>query len=119
MKMMFRFTKPKHDLDIDIRFMLANERTLLAWIRTALAIIAGGAAVTFISPLPRYGLVMGLGAIVFGGVCAVIGYVRYHIADQAIRRHELPPVGFGGLLGVIGVVVFAAAIALTQAFGLK
>ena len=29
----------------DVRFSLANERTFLAWIRTALALLAGGIAV--------------------------------------------------------------------------
>ena len=28
----------------DVRFSLANERTFLAWIRTALALLAGGVA---------------------------------------------------------------------------
>ena len=32
---------PRHP---DYRFSLANERTLLAWLRTALALIAGGVA---------------------------------------------------------------------------
>ena len=29
----------------DYRFTLANERTLLAWLRTGLALVAGGVAV--------------------------------------------------------------------------
>lgn len=33
----------------DYRFTLANERTFLAWIRTALALIAGGVAVRHLS----------------------------------------------------------------------
>ncbi|MDT5236302.1 MAG: putative rane protein, partial [Mycobacterium sp.] len=31
--------------ELDYRFTLANERTFLAWIRTALALLAGGVAV--------------------------------------------------------------------------
>jgi putative membrane protein len=34
----------------DYRFTLANERTFLAWIRTALALIAGGIAVVQLVP---------------------------------------------------------------------
>jgi putative membrane protein len=34
----------------DFRFTLANERTFLAWIRTALALIAGGVAVAQLVP---------------------------------------------------------------------
>jgi uncharacterized membrane protein YidH (DUF202 family) len=34
----------------DYRFTLANERTFLAWIRTALALIAGGIAVAQLVP---------------------------------------------------------------------
>ncbi|WP_283215114.1 DUF202 domain-containing protein [Pseudofrankia sp. DC12] len=36
--------------DPDYRFSLANERTFLAWIRTALALLAGGIAVVQIVP---------------------------------------------------------------------
>ena len=34
----------RHGSEPDVRFTLANERTFLAWIRTALALIAGGVA---------------------------------------------------------------------------
>ena len=37
---------PPGKIDIDVRFLLANERTLLAWIRTAVTLQAGGLAVT-------------------------------------------------------------------------
>ncbi len=38
----------------DYRFTLANERTFLAWIRTALALIAGGVAV--VQFVPQFGV---------------------------------------------------------------
>jgi putative membrane protein len=34
----------------DYRFTLANERTLLAWLRTGLALVAGGVAVATYAP---------------------------------------------------------------------
>lgn len=113
---MFKFKKPKNDLDIDIRFLLANERTLLAWVRTGLTLIAGGVAVAFISTDSRYGMIAGLGAITFGGLLALIGYVRYRTADSAIRRGVLPPTGIAGLLVVIGVIIFAVALLMAREF---
>ena len=111
---MFKWKKPAHDLDIDIRFLLANERTLLAWIRTALALIAGGVAVAFISTDSRFGAIAGIGAVAFGGMLAAIGYVRYQVADAAIRAGKLPSTGIGGLLVVLGVVVFASALIVAK-----
>jgi len=43
--------------DPDPRFSFANERTFLAWIRTALALIAGGLAITQL--LPSFGFTGG------------------------------------------------------------
>src|SRR6187397_256224 len=40
-----------HGHDPDPRFSLANERTFLAWVRTALALVAGAAAIDAL-PLP-------------------------------------------------------------------
>lgn len=111
---MFKWKKPAHDLDIDIRFLLANERTLLAWIRTALALIAGGVAVAFISTDSHFGAIAGIGAVAFGGMLAAIGYVRYQVADAAIRAGKLPSTGIGGLLVVLGVVVFASALIVAK-----
>lgn len=109
--------KPANDLDIDIRFLLANERTLLAWIRTALTLIAGGVAVAFIATDSLTGTVAGMGAVGFGGVLALIGYIRYRVADIAIKSGQLPPTGASGIIVVAVVVIFA--IALVAARGLR
>lgn len=111
---MLKWKKPKHNLDIDIRFLLANERTLLAWIRTALTLIAGGVAVAFISTDSRYGTVAGMGAVAFGGLLALIGYIRYQVADTAIRAGKLPATGISGILVVLGVVIFAATLIIAR-----
>ncbi len=111
---MIRWKKPKNNLDVDIRFLLANERTLLAWVRTGLTLIAGGVAVGFIAPDATEGTIAGIGAIAFGGILGIIGYVRYQVADTAIRAGKLPATGFGGLLVVIGVMIFAVLLLLAR-----
>lgn len=80
-----------NDLDPDIRFLLANERTLLAWIRTAIAVIAGGVALTQFGGDSSAKTATGIVAILLGGFMASIGYIRFRNADKAIRRGELPP----------------------------
>ena len=72
----------------DYRFSLANERTLLAWVRTALALDAAGLGVIrFAPPLggPGGREAVGGGLILLGAVTAWSGYRRFLSADQAIR----------------------------------
>lgn len=107
---MFKWKKAKHDLDIDVRFLLANERTLLAWVRTGLTLIAGGVAVAFVAVNQPNGKLAGLIAILAGGVLSMIGYVRYQVADAAIRAGILPPQGIGSIFVVLGVTLFAIVL---------
>lgn len=104
---MLQKKKSKNDLDVDVRFLLANERTLLAWVRTGLTLIAGGVAVAFVASHEPSGKVAGLTAILAGGVLSMIGYVRYQAADAAIRLGKLPSQGVGGIIVVLGVAAFA------------
>ena len=103
-------------LDVDVRFLLANERTLLAWIRTSLAIIAGGVALATVHKHHQY---IGIIILLLGAGSALIGYHRYHVADRSIRRHHLPPSGNGPRLQVIGIVVITIALAIAQLTILK
>ena len=113
-RLMFKWKKPANELDIDVRFLLANERTLLAWVRTGLTLIAGGVAIAFISTDSGYGTIAGVGAIGFGGILAMIGYARYHAADAAIRAGKLPAQGVGSIFVVAGVVVFAVFLIIAR-----
>jgi putative membrane protein len=72
----------------DYRFSLANERTLLAWVRTALALDAAGLGVVrFAPPLGPEGgpEVAGAILVLLGAVTAWSGYRRFLSADRAIR----------------------------------
>lgn len=78
----------------DPRFSLANERTFLAWIRTALAIIAAGIVVALSGDLiprpPRVATAATLS--VCGALLAVVAFHRWLRAERALRRAEaLPP----------------------------
>ncbi|HSX05533.1 MAG TPA: DUF202 domain-containing protein [Candidatus Saccharimonadales bacterium] len=101
----------QEQLDVDVRFLLANERTLLAWIRTSLAIEAGGLALAQLHKNRPY---VGLLILLLGAGVALIGYHRYRVADRSIRRHHLPPSGNGPTVQVAGIVVVAVVLAIAQ-----
>lgn len=115
-------TQTKHPdpemLDPDVRFLLANERTLLAWVRTGLTLQAGGFALAhFSTNNTASSQIAGIIAIVSGGVIAVVGYNRYKAADRAIRNHQLPETGVGPAIEVITVVVIALLLSIIQIIG--
>lgn len=97
----------------DYRYSLANERTFLAWIRTSLALLAGGIAITQIAPElgPRaLRLTVGIALIVIAGVIAGAAHHRWSNAERAMRLGvALPPnrltivLGYG--LAVVAVVI--------------
>lgn len=93
-------------LDPDVRFLLANERTLLAWLRTALALLAGGLALTQFGNPTTYKSIAAIGVLVMAGLMVILGYVRFRVADAAIRAHKLPATGKGPILQVIAVLLF-------------
>lgn len=97
--------------DVDARFLLANERTLLAWIRTSLAIEAGGIALIGLHSEKKY---LGLSIVLLGAVVSFIGYHRFRAADKAIRAQQLPPSGLGSAVQLLGVVTVAIVICVVQ-----
>ena len=105
-------------VDPDVRFLLANERTLLAWIRTGLAVVAGGVALTQIGHSSDTKGVIGIAAMLLGGFMAVVGYIRYQAADKAIRRGELPTIGHEPIIQAGSVAVIAFALVVTHFLGI-
>lgn len=88
---------------VDYRFLLANERTFLAWVRTALALVAGGLAVDqFLTELTFVVRAVLAAALLLGGVsCAVRAVHHWVRCERAMRRGEdLPPSRFPALLAV-------------------
>jgi putative membrane protein len=104
--------------DPDYRYSLANERTFLSWVRTALALMAGGVAVVQWAPDlgPHSGRVMpGLALIVIAGMLAGASHRRWLRRERAMRLDEaLPhtrlPVFLGYSLAAVAVVLLATLI---------
>lgn len=72
----------------DYRYTLANERTLLAWVRTALGLLAGGVAVHQL--VPAFGVGWARTAIAVACVVLAVfvlarGLARWRAVDAAMR----------------------------------
>jgi putative membrane protein len=92
----------------DARFTLANERTFLAWIRTALALVAGGVALETLGLdlQPGLRLAASLVLIVGGIVVPVIAWTGWMRVERALRRGApLPSTVVGVCLAVLVAVV--------------
>lgn len=106
--------------EVDYRFILANERTFLAWMRTSLALIAGGVALDqFVVVANARSLVtfLGIFAIALGGLVAVLGMIQWRRADKAMHNgtrmeSSMTVMILGGVLAI-----FALTIALLLAVG--
>lgn len=102
----------------DYRFTLANERTFLAWIRTALALIAGGIAVVqFVPEFGIAGVRHGLSIVLTagGGLLAAQAVRRWQLVQAAMRREqELPrthvPLILGASIFAVTVVVLVVLV---------
>ena len=103
----------------DPRFTLANERTLLAWNRTGLALIAAGVAVAqFLKvDVGAAPLILAVPLIAFGAALSVGSYRQWRRIELALRlRRPLPKSLLPHIL-IYGVVVLAAcatAISILQ-----
>ena len=89
----------------DYRFTLANERTFLAWIRTGLALIAGGlACAQFLPPLPIAHLREGIAILllVLGGLVALRAVDHWARTERAMRlKEDLPRSRFPAILAIV------------------
>lgn len=102
--------------DPDYRFTLANERTFLAWFRTALALIAGGVAVVQLIPefaFPGARHILGTALTVSGGALSLAAVRRWRRVQDAMRHdRDLPPTRIPALLGLALAVITVFVVVL-------
>lgn len=102
----------------DPRFSLANERTALAWMRTALALVGGGVAIVSLaslSTLPAWAALVGAAACIGGAALAVRAVRAWAKIERALRlRQPLPAPG--ALVALAGGVVVLGLLTLVLAF---
>jgi putative membrane protein len=103
----------------DARFTLANERTFLAWSRTALALVVAGLAIVQLLPpfpgVPWGRHIIGTPLILLGSAVAVISYLEWTGNQRALRHGQ--PVSRSRLPGILAVTIaiiglVAAALAV-------
>jgi putative membrane protein len=104
----------------DVRFTYANERTFLAWNRTALALIATGVAATQLLPKLQveWGRrLLGLPLIALGALVAAESFRQWRANQRAMRRGDPLPRSWMPLVLTVGIVVIGAIAVLIAAFG--
>jgi putative membrane protein len=106
----------------DPRFTFANERTFLAWSRTALAlVVAGLGIVQLLPPFPGVAAgrhLLGVPLIVLGAVLAVAAYTEWVRNQRALRRGEPMPVSVMPWIlaaTITGIAIIAAVVLLLSA----
>lgn len=109
---------------VDSRFAQANERTLLAWVRTLLGCLGLGPALErgMFEGLLRdpatapWARSVGLGLMALGCVGSVLGAYRHHRVHCALLAGAPLPVGAGPVVGfVFAVAVLGTALTVVAA----
>jgi putative membrane protein len=98
----------------DIRFSLANERTFLAYERTAVGLVAAALAVFHLLDPSWSQRLLGILLVSSAVVAAAGGWLRYRQADRAIREGRDLPAGTSVhlLAAAVLVVIVAAGISV-------
>ena len=102
---------PEPSPHADVQLSFANERTFLAWERTALGLITAGLAITQLLPsfdFPGGRRLIGLPLIGLGILIGAVSYLEWHRNQDAIRHDRpLPP---SRLPLIVAIVVTVVAI---------
>ncbi|WP_171004032.1 DUF202 domain-containing protein [Kocuria sp. 2SI] len=97
----------------DPRFTLANERTFLAWIRTALGLLAGGIALEALAGdlIPQtVRVVLAAGLIALSMVVAISASVRWLRVERAMRRRAPLPLAIMAPVLSLGAALAAGVL---------
>ncbi len=98
----------------DPRFSLANERTFLAWIRTALALMAGGIALEAFAPDtfdPKMHKPLVVILLLLGMLISVMASVRWLQVENALRQNRPLPIPIlVPVLSLVGTIVTAGLL---------
>ncbi|TLP71950.1 YidH family protein [Nesterenkonia sphaerica] len=104
----------------DPRFTLANERTFLSWIRTSLALLAGGVAVEALTQQifePQVRTLLAVVLLVLGALLGAGAFTRWLRIERSLRNHRpLPLPLIAPLLGV-GAAVITVVLIITLVQG--
>lgn len=117
-------TESVEEQEPDYRFTLANERTFLAWQRTALGLLAAAVALVQLVPemaVPGARRLLGVGLAALAICTSGIGLQRWRLAEQAMRRGlPLPRQPTPGIvaIGLIVLGVISLGLVIAKAAGL-
>ncbi|PZE32864.1 hypothetical protein DEJ21_15620 [Curtobacterium sp. MCSS17_006] len=100
----------RHGSEPDARFSLANERTFLAWIRTALALLAGGVALEALGLgiHPGFRLAASLVLIATGILTPLQAWFGWAGSERSLRNGD--PLPSAVLALPIGIAVIAVGV---------
>jgi putative membrane protein len=104
----------------DYRFTLANERTFLAWIRTALAVLAAGVLLDqLVGDVGPKAMIVGIAVALalLGAILAGNAYHRWK-GNEIAMRHSSPLPGSLGI-PLLSAAIVCVALALTLGLLLK
>jgi putative membrane protein len=116
-----------HDRDgvePDARFTFANERTFLAWSRTALALVIAGLAIAQLLPpfpgVPWGRHIIGTPLILLGCAVSVVSYSEWRASQRALRHGQpLPRSHLPQILAIAITAIGLAAAVIALVSGVR